>query len=72
MFKKCYLVGPNSPIVSALEYEASILRSIHSSDELVRVHYVEGQYALTRWPVGIVDWGSGLFISPRIWYLWGR
>ena len=31
-----YIVSPNSPMVSALECEASVLRSIHSSGELMR------------------------------------
>ena len=35
-----------SPIGSALECEASIRRSIHSSGEL---NYVDRQHALTRW-----------------------
>ena len=62
------LVGIYSPIGSALECEASVLRSIHSSDELKGA--LRGPTTCSD-PVGIIDWGGVLFISLRIWHLWG-
>ena len=41
-------VGPYSPIASALESEASVLRSTQISSELMG-HYVDRQHALTWW-----------------------
>ena len=38
-----HCVGPNGSMVNALEYGASVLGSIHSSDELTNVHYVDWQ-----------------------------
>ena len=34
-------------MVSVLECKASVLRSTHSSDKLIRVHYMDGHHALT-------------------------
>ena len=49
------LADPSSPIVSELENEANVLRSIYSSDELVRMHLV--------YSVGIVNWRSHIHES---------
>ena len=60
------IVGLYSPIGSALECEASVLRSIHSSDELRGA--LRGPTTCSD-PVGIVDWGCVFFTSLRIWHL---
>ena len=62
-------VGLYSPIGNALEYEASVLRSIHSSGELRGA--LRGPTTCSD-PVGIVDWGGVLFTSLRIWHMWGN
>ena len=49
-----------SPIGSALEYEASVLRSIHSSGELKGA--LRGPTTCSN-PVGIMDWGGVFFMS---------
>ena len=46
-------------LVSALEYESGVLRSIHSSGELIRVHYIDR--ALSRW----VLWTGELSYSRK-------
>ena len=48
-------------LIGTLEKKASVLRSISSYDELMEVHYVDRQYALTRWTVEIMSLG--------IWHL---
>ena len=46
----------------------SVLLSIHSSVELkICIAWINHML----WPVGITDWGDVLFISLRIWHLWG-
>ena len=52
--------GPYSPIGSALECEACVLPSIHSSGEL-RGALREPTTCFD--PEGIVDWGGVLFMS---------
>ena len=51
------------PIGSALKCEASVLRSIHSSDELKGA--LRGPTTCSD-PVGIMDWGDVLFMSLSI------
>ena len=46
------VVDPNIPVVCEPE---QVLRSIHSSDELIGVHYVDRQHALTRWALWIEE-----------------
>ena len=47
-----YLVyKDNRPVVSTLELESSVLRSSCTSNELIEMHYVDRQHAMTRWTV---------------------
>ena len=54
-------------LYSALECQANVPRSIHSSGELDALRRPTTCSDL----VGIVDWGSVLFTSLRIWHLCG-
>ena len=62
------VVGLYSPIGSALECEANVLRSIHSSSELKGA--LRGPTTRSD-PVGIVDWGGIIFMRPSIRHMWG-
>ena len=42
-------VGPNSQNVKRAGMRGRVQSSIHSSGELIKVHYVEQQPAMTRW-----------------------
>ena len=53
IYRRWFIVGLYSPIGSALEYEASVLRSIHSSGELKCA--LRGPTTCSD-PVGIMDW----------------
>ena len=55
-------VGHNSPMVSALESETSVLRSI----PVIIVHYVDRQYALIRWALWTGK-TSYLWVSGHLW-----
>ena len=46
---KSFVAGLNIPMFSGLEYEANVLRSNHSSSELISVHYIDRQHALAQW-----------------------
>ena len=63
------LIGHNYPIFSATECEQSILRSIHSSGELVSGNgsYISRQYALTQWALWT---GLGIVRSLSVQQVW--